>query len=367
MQPRWSALAIGLALWAGAASADAIDDQLAALADAGTAPKAMTALVEAGSDAVPRLAVMAARGAQTTARGRAILCLGRIGGREAAAHLRAIVMDGEQSGLVRTWSAASLFRTARDGDQLCAHAGMLGLSKALVRPFAKRMSEVPFGLAAALEMLVTGSWQRLPQVTALPAPPVNNNMGGRGWIPQPMSNVRGNLNLAIAQAASKAPEGLVHPLLHGSSNTIRQQAAAFLGAHAGRPAVGRALLKVLRFEQADHVPWAGGALFLPQLNDRALALELTGELAAWLVYCERNRKAQPARQLSNNLNGSLMQAAGLRGVLGRRGSIGERYLAAVGQKRGRAALADLISRLGVDAESAPFKTMLADAPAEPKE
>ena len=272
----------------------------ALLADLAVIEKSQAAveeLVKQGAPAVPDLVGLAAEGQDLTARGWAIVALGRIGGDPAMKALKALPDDGKQPGLVRTWAAAALIRSAKDLSSLVAMQKWAQQFPATRRPFSMRA-----------RVLAT---QGKPDADAL------------------LTMVAGNYqlqqDLADAVLSSGAPS-LINAMFKSKNQNARQMAAAYLGTlaqkqgKAGNELVGLEVVKALKPNaEASEPPWAGGPLYIPNIGwDKQMGTALVESMLGWYVWAELNARKEEQSKLEHNLN-----SISLGGVVGYQVSWGQ--------------------------------------------
>ncbi|MEM7390881.1 MAG: DUF2330 domain-containing protein [Verrucomicrobiota bacterium] len=244
-------LAMGLVLTVSSntSSGRNINTLLTALSEPETSETAAASLIAHGKDAVTRLIGEAVEGRDYNRRGWTIVCLADIGDKQAVDALRNIVKDVDSPALVKMWAGAALTRIR--------------------------------GAEAIVELLREQARD-----------------------PSRQSAVAGLL-LGMRTGAVRP---LVDIALRGETTEDRQMATSWLGTLDQRlpgKVVKKVLLNELSYsaERARKgVPWAGGALFLPQSAwDRNDALSLSRHLLCWMLHAESRRKKDIARQLANNL------------------------------------------------------------------
>ncbi len=260
------------------------------LSDAEKADRAVAALAKLGERAVPKLIDTAREGGDMTARGWAIVALGRIPTESADAGLRRLQEDGALPVLVRTWAAAARINRAADADELFALAGLQSSYPALERPLKLRFSE----------LLNRGQGMDAGQLLELSR-----------RMPQLQPVISGPL-----LAGGAAP--LVEVMARGKNDDLRRQAAAYLGSLAqsrGAGAVAEAVADAYAFDpDAREVPWSGGALFVPGIQwPKKPATRMVRDLIAWHVWCDVRGKTDNQKQIHNNI-----RSLSLAGVVGYR-------------------------------------------------
>lgn len=274
-------------------AAPVADDTKALLADLAVIARsqaAVEALVQKGASAVPALQGLAVEGTDLTQRGWAIVALGRIGTEPALKTLGALPGDGKQPGLVRTWAAAALMRSAKSLGALVALQRWVQQFPATRRTFSMR--------ARAL------AGEGKPDPEALLSMVANNYQLQQ--------------DLAEAVLASPTP-ALVQAMLKAKDQNARQMAAAYLGTQAqrqgkaGNELVGVEVVKAFKPNpDAAEAPWAGGPLYVPNIGwDKLTGKALVEALIGWYVWAELNARKEEHSKLEHNLNSiSLGQVVG---------------------------------------------------------
>ena len=258
------------------------------LKDKDGAKAALKALVSRGEAAVPSLVKAAHEGGSLILRGWAVVALARIGTPEAAQGLRSIQDASNSSGLLRSWAAAGQIEMARSVEELVALAPAAASYPSVLRPLRLR-----------LEMLLSRSQVSVEQLLELAI------------------RQRQLQSVVAPRVLAAGAKPLVRAMTTSGDDNVRRQAAAFLATLASQDdqaaKVGRTVAKACAFSpQAQAVPWAGGALFVPSIAwRREEARQLVGHLIAWHLWCERNGKKNLQRQIHNNIRSlALARAAG---------------------------------------------------------
>lgn len=264
---------------------------IARLSDAEKADRTVAALVALGDEAVPLLSGEAIEGNDLERRGWAIACLAEIGGAEAAATLRRVHRDPQQSMLVRTWAAAGSLAMMESMKEIVENAPLLQQFPALERPFGLRI------LAELDRTNQPASPEKLLQLS-LTFPLLQSAIAPR---------------LRDIEAAE-----LTTAMATAEDQNVRRQAAAYLAAIAWQgpkrhQEVSQAIVEQCRFDgEATDVPWSGGPLFVPAVawNQRH-GRQLVGDLIRWHLWCDRHDKLEEKTQIHNNIRSwTLAQAAG---------------------------------------------------------
>jgi hypothetical protein len=268
-------------------------DTRALLADLSVIAKsqdAVEALVKQGAPAVPGLTGLAVEGSDLTQRGWAIVALTRINTPPAMKALEGLPADSKQPVLVRTWAAAGLIKNAKDLQALVALQKWTQSYPATRRTFSMRARQL--------------AGQGKPDAEALLA------MVSSNWQLQQ--------DLADAVLGSGAPS-LIKAMFTSKNQTVRQQAAGYLGTlaqrqgKAGNELVGLEVVKALKANpDAADVPWAGGPLYVPNIGwDKQMGSALVESLIGWYVWAELNARKEEHSKLEHNLNSlSLGQVVG---------------------------------------------------------
>jgi len=235
-------------------------------------------IVELGEDAVPALITQSNK-KELPIRGRAIVCLGKIGGPNATAHLKSLSQNQKQPQLVRTWAAAAMVRAARTEGELLEVASLVSSNPALGRPLAIEFQ------------------RRLAEEEQSP-------LEGMLIIAEKVSSLERALAADILAAGSK---NLVNVMLTAEDQAVRRKAAAYLatiGTKDGNEStVAADVATALKFDpDMKQTPWHDGPLFLPSIKWPAEeSRQLYGRLIAWHLWCERNNELEIRRQINNNL------------------------------------------------------------------
>ena len=273
-----------LALAPLAASAKTTAELAAKLSDPKGAQAALEELISKKQEAVPALIGEAMEAKDIEARGWAIAGLAEIGGADAEKTLVKLTDDAKAPMLVRTWAAAGRINMAKSLDEIAALAPLAQTYPAVNRPLTMKVTALASSGKMSAETLLSLAVTN-PSLQQILAEPI--------------------MNVGI--------DPLVDVMAH-STNTkngdLRQQAAAYLGAIAGRQGkagnelVGDAVAKVYKFDpKATDVPWAGGPLYVPNIGwDKQFATKLTRTLVAWHVWCGEKGREADQKKLHHNLN-----------------------------------------------------------------
>lgn len=298
MPRRVSTLVLGLAVIVGFASVVSLgrSDEptptlrslIVQLGDADVAKNASDQIIAFGPEAVPAL-ITQTRKPELITRGWAIVCLGRIGGEEATAHLKRIYTNRNTAGLVRTWAAAAMVKAARSREELGELSQLAkdfpAVSRPIVLEFQRRLQKEA-GFESVEAVLVAAS--RYPA-----------------------------LEKQIAeQLLASGHEPLVRTMVEADDQDVRRKAAAYLATLGRAPDaqdIAADVANALRFDaEAKTVPWHGGPLFLPAIQwPSEEAQLLVGNLIRWQLWSERRKRTAELRQIHNNLRSvALARAAG---------------------------------------------------------
>lgn len=242
---------------------------------------AVEALVKQGAAAVPGLQGLAVEGSDLTQRGWAIVALARIGTEPALKTLGGLPSDAKQPGLVRTWAAAALMRSAKNLQGLVALQPWVQQFPATRRTFSMRARSL--------------AGEGKPDPESLLAMVANNYQLQQ--------------DLAEAVLATPTP-ALVQAMLKSKDQNARQMAAAYLGTQAqrqgkaGNELVGLEVVKALKASaDAAQAPWAGGPLYVPNIGwDKQMGTALVEALIGWYVWAELNARKEEHSKLEHNLN-----------------------------------------------------------------
>ena len=273
-----------------AASASPQRQAIAELARAKEAPAAVARLVRIGDRAVDDLVDFVVDSQDTSARGWAIVALGKIGGTRADAALQAIHQQGAQPMLIRTWAAAARVEMAGTTERLLALAPLASQFPATSRPLGMKLS------ALLSRERGKGKAERLLEAAT--------------QIPQLRTELQGAI---LALPSSE----LVDAMVRGKNNQIRMTAAQYVATVAQkRQDVTAAVVRELRFDRrAKEPPWGSTmALFLPGMSwQRDDARRLVAQLLRWHLWADINGQSGIQVQIHNNLRSlALVQVAGYR-------------------------------------------------------
>lgn len=230
------------------------DADVAALADPARRPEAVEALVARGAGAVAELSAHARAGdASLESRGWAMVCLARIGHADGFDPLRALFMDAQQRGLLRTWAAGA-------------------------------MAEID--APRALEAILSAQG--------------NGTIGGDAELTEAVTRLVTE-NVGPAHAAA-----LVQVCLRGEQQA-RYMAASYLGHERINTEAARAAYIEAVAYDPEAVPWAGGPLYIPGIAwPEPQARDLIAELTHWLMWAD-GHSANDAQILRNNLPSIMWQ------------------------------------------------------------
>jgi hypothetical protein len=125
--------------------------------------------------------------------------------------------------------------------------------------------------------------------------------------------------LAQALSSDILAEGskpLLHAMLTSDDSDVRRTAAGYLAtlglsADASKSIASDIAAALAFTPTATQSPWAGGALFIPNISWQAAeAHRLVDNLIRWHLWADRNKDSDVQRQITNNLNSvTLAQAA----------------------------------------------------------
>ncbi len=222
-------------------------------------------------------------------RGWAIAALAEIGGQDVDENLLNVHADENQPQLVRTWAAAARVSNTRTVNGLIEKAQLISKFPALGRPIGMRI----------VEKMADGDSQVDPEKVLA--------------VTQQVPQLQSSLASAIMAFGS---EKLSNVMVTSNDNGIRRLSAGYLGSLAGQgdlPAVVDSVTRRLAFDgQAETVPWAGGALFVPSVQwNQEDARELVGSLIRWYLWCDLRGKDAEQKQIHNNIRSlGLANAAG---------------------------------------------------------
>lgn len=261
------------------------------------------------------------------------------------------VATSSRSALVKLWSQAALVNYTESPKELLAlldpqfakshgdpDGRVLPLSAELQRPIALRLREWESELSLEQQLRFLGVAERA---------------GGA-------SNVSPTVRAVVSPALREAtPAQLVELMFRSDSQDVRRLSAAVLAGfkEEKRKAVFAAVMEQLQVDsRAEQVPWAGGALFLPQFSqmNKSEATELITGLTRWSVWTDLHKTPENmVRPLENNLRSySLWTAAGGGQLNWRNARGGKEWLQAFGKLRGADAVASLLREQQVPRDSA---------------
>jgi len=257
------------------------------LSHADKAEEAIKALVARAQEAKPQLMGEAIEGNDLARRGWAITALAEMGGKDVDELFAKVHADEKQSMLVRTWAAAARIYMTEGTDNLIVKASLVQSFPAVGRPLGMRVIE---GLSKDKEVSPEGILSvslKVPQLQQALVPTI----------------------LALG------PEKLINVMKTAKEQTVRRQATAYIGtlAQNGDKKVAKAVADAFKFDpEVKNVPWSGGPLYVPGIQwGKGDATLLVGNLIAWHLWCDRNKKASEQQQIYNNL-----QSVGLSRVVG---------------------------------------------------
>jgi Uncharacterized protein conserved in bacteria (DUF2330) len=172
------------------------------------------------------------------------------------------------------------------------------------------------------------------------------------------SNVSPNIAAVITPAlkAAKIPD-LVRLMFHSDGQDVRRLSAALLAGfqEEKRKAVFSSVMEELSVNSsATDVPWAGGALFLPQFSNmnKSEAQELITGLTRWSLWTDIHKTpAAQIQPLENNLRSYSLWAAAGGGEDWRNANGGKEWLQAYGKLMGADAVASLLQEQKVPKNS----------------
>lgn len=304
---------------------ESLEQLMARLHQPGKAAQAAAGLIAAGKQAIRPLVQLARAGLDLEARGWAIICLTEIDDAGADSPLLQLSEDAEAPALVRTWAAAGRVARCRNAAELTRTTSLLMRMPALERPLAEAWLAL---LATTGDPAIVGA---LKATTIAPA-------------------LQSKLLPAIIQ---RGPAPLALVLAHAGDDQVRRMAAACLatqGADADwRALVPRKVIETFTFKgNAEQVPWAGGALFIPGLQwSKEDARSLVEELLSWMLWCEKHGLKNQQKQLHNNLRSlQLASAAGYKSPAWQEIST-DAWMTLWGCTVGRDGLMDLLARVGL--------------------
>lgn len=272
-----------------------LEQIIAQLKDGKTAAGAIQAAAEMAQDSSQRGNVVAnllnviQNGDDIPQKGWAIAAMAEIGGSDVDEILLNIHANESNEKLIRTWAAAARVSMTKSVNGLIEKAQLIQTFPALGRPIGIRIVEEmnKDGAEVNPEKMIQATL-RVPQLVQGLAPAI----------------------------IAFGPEKLVSVVYESSDNNIRRTGAGYLGtlAQAGQGTdVSNAVIAAVEFDpQATDVPWAGGALFIPNIQwDKDNSRALVGNLIRWHVWCDMNNKGEEQNQIHNNIRSvALIQAAG---------------------------------------------------------
>lgn len=257
------------------------------------------------------------------------------------------------SPLVKLWSEAALVRltdnpkellTLLDQDYAKKHGdpdksgSVLRVSGELQRPIALRLKEWNSKLTLEERLRFLGIAHR------------------SGNAPNVSPTIKAVISPSLKDAKIR---DLVSLMFHSDGQEVRRLSAALLAGfqEEKRKAVFSSVMEELSVDSAaKDVPWAGGALFLPQFSNmnKSEAQELITGLTRWSVWTDRNKTPDAqVKPLENNLRSySLWTAAGGGQLNWRNAKGGKEWLQAYGKLMGADAVASLLSEQRVPKDSA---------------
>lgn len=256
------------------------------------------------------------------------------------------------SPLVKLWSQAALVSLAESPKELLAlvdqqyakkHGNpdypnrVIPINGELQRPVALKLMEWDSKLTLEQRLRFMGVAQRSGQP----------------------SNVSPTILMVIAPSLKDAKiSDLVHLMFSSDGQEVRRLSAALLAGFKGdkRKAVFASVMEKLQVNsKAKNVPWAGGALFLPQFSsmNKSEAQELITGLTRWSVWTDLHETpVAQVKPLENNLRSySLWTAAGGGNLNWRSAKGGKEWLQAFGKLRGPEAVAALLREQNVPQSS----------------
>ena len=178
-----------------------------------------------------------------------------------------------------------------------------------------------------------------------------------------VANVSPTISNVISPMLKKAKiSDLVSLMFNSEGQEIRRLSAALLAGFKDnkRKEVFSSVMEELTVRSdAKQVPWAGGALFLPQFRNmnKSESRELITGLTRWSVWTELNEtQAAQVKPLENNLRSySLWTAAGSKAQDWRRAKGGKGWLAAYRKLMGAKAAQGILQDLRVPKDSSFWK------------
>jgi len=275
--------------------AQSLEQIIAQLKDSKTASSAIQAAKEMAADTTKRGEVVTGLlnvvrgGDDLPQKGWAIAALAEIGGTDVDENLLDIHANEANEKLVRTWAAAARVSMTKSVNGLIEKAQLIQTFPALGRPIGIRIVEQMSedGADVNPEEMIQATI-RVPQLVQGLAPAI----------------------------VAFGPDKLSSVVYTSNDNNIRRTGAGYLGtiAQAGQGTdVSDAVIAAVTFDaQASDVPWAGGALFIPNIQwDKANSRALVGNLIRWHVWCDVNGKSAEQNQIHNNIRSvALIRAAG---------------------------------------------------------
>lgn len=276
--------------------AQSLEEMIEALKESKTAKQAISdvAIFCKESDnnrdkAIRQLLKVARKGDDLPQRGWAIAALAEIGGTDVDEYLLDMHATESNEKVIRTWAAAARVSMTRSVNGLIEKAQLIQQFPALGRPIGMRIVQQlsKEGDEVDPEQMIQATL-RVPQLQQGLAPAI------------------------IAFGSEK----LTDVLYDSKDDNVRRTAAGYLGtlANAGQgQEVADQVIASIKFDaQANHVPWKGGALFIPNIQwDKENSQSLVGNLIRWHVWCDMNNKSSEQQQIHNNIRSvALVQAAG---------------------------------------------------------
>ena len=271
-----------------------IDDSIHDLADREKSAAAVEALVSKGEAAVPALVAQATAGSELGARGWSIVCLGRIGGKQADHYLADLHDDADEQPLIRAWALAARLRMVESKDELLRLTDLIDSVPAVAKPLVDRYRAIhPGSLAPLAESLLE----------------------------RPAATQANDLRKSVL---ALGVDPLLAAMLTAEKTETRRQAASFLAALAQRKGqaevVARALNEALALQPgAEQTPWENGPLFLPSIEqNKGNARRMIGNLISWRLWCEGKDRSSTKQQIMNSLNSfQLLNDAGVANLANR--------------------------------------------------
>lgn len=260
------------------------------------------------------------------------------------------------SPLVKLWSQAALVKMANSPKELLLmfdaeyakkhgdpdkNGQVMPVQADLQRPIALKLKEWEGQLSLEEQLRFLG---------------LSNRMGR-------VANVSPTISNVISPGLKKAKvSDLVGLMFNSEGQEIRRLSAALLAGFQDdkRKAVFSSVMEELTVDQsAKDVPWAGGALFLPQFSsmNQSESRELITGLTRWSVWTEIHKTSEEqVRPLENNLRSySLWTAAGSKAQDWRSAKGGKGWLAAYRKLMGPQAAKGILEDLRVSKDSPYWK------------